>query len=179
VLDGGPTLLGLESTIIDVTGSTPRLLRPGGLAAEEIEAALGAPFAQRAAERHEGPQLAPGMLPTHYAPRTPLVLIVGSSDAARARLKAEVERALAAGQRVGVLLLQEDHDLAGPSVEVGALGSWADPISSAARLFDVLRRLDRAHLDVIFARQLADPGTGLGRALADRLSRASGQVIEA
>jgi hypothetical protein len=58
------------------------------------------------------------------------------------------------------------------------VGAWSEPVASATRLFDALRRLDRRELDVLFARELADPATGLGRALADRLRRASQRVIE-
>jgi L-threonylcarbamoyladenylate synthase len=173
VLDGGPTEVGIESTIVDLSGEQPRLLRPGGLAAEEVEAALGArlPPPPPAAR----PQ-APGMLPTHYAPRTPLVLVTGSAQQACPRLFAEVAHALASGQHVGVLLLEDDPDVAGAAVE--RLGTYTDPRGSAVRLFDALRGLDRQGLDVLFARELADPTSGLGRALADRLRRAASRVIE-
>jgi L-threonylcarbamoyladenylate synthase len=173
VLDGGPTEVGVESTIVDLSGEQPRLLRPGGLAAEEVEAALGVPLLPPTPAAR--PQ-APGMLPAHYAPRTPLVLVTGSAQQACARLFAEVAHALASGQRVGALLLQDDPDAAGAAVE--RLGTYADPRGSAVRLFDALRSLDGQGLDVLFARELADPTSGLGRALADRLRRAASRVIE-
>src|SRR5579872_7505843 len=106
VVDGGHADVGVESTIVDVSSNPPRLLRPGGLAAEAIEAVIGQRLLTLAP--HSGPQEGPGMLSVHYAPRTPLTLIVGPPDAARARLVAEVQRALDAGQRVGVLALEED-----------------------------------------------------------------------
>src|SRR5579872_7490105 len=93
VLDGGPATVGVESTIVDLSGNVPRLLRPGGLPSESIEAALGTTLAH--ATQHDGPQEAPGMLSVHYAPRTPLTLIRGPYAAARAQLLEEVTRARA------------------------------------------------------------------------------------
>jgi L-threonylcarbamoyladenylate synthase len=175
ILDGGPTLLGVESTIVDVSGRQPRLLRPGGVPAEDIEATLGETLL--AASETVRP-MAPGMLPSHYAPRTPLVLITGDAAAARERLFAEVKHARTNGQRVGVLLLEDDRTLSGDAV-TEHVGTYAQPNESAARLFGALRALDAANCDVLVARELADPTTGLGRALADRLRRAAKRVIEA
>jgi L-threonylcarbamoyladenylate synthase len=177
VLDSGPTQLGVESTIVDVSGEQPRLLRPGGLAAEEIEAALGQTLG---IPIHVAPgaQPAPGLMSVHYAPRTPLVLIAGRPDRARDRLREEIERATAADRRVGVLLLDEDVDLLPSTAHGEPVGSSAEPDRIAERLFAAVRALDRASLDVIFARELADPSVGLGRALADRVRRAAQRVVE-
>lgn len=71
VLDGGPCEVGLESTVIDVTGSTPRLLRPGGISKAQIEAMLG----RSIEEGHSTERRSPGMYPRHYAPRTPIRLV--------------------------------------------------------------------------------------------------------
>ena len=114
----------------------------------------------------------------HYAPRTPLVLIAGEPGPARARLMREVAASLARGERVGVLLLEDDRHLLGASVKAARMGSWNDAQASAVRLFDALRELDRADLDVLFSRELADPRSGLGRALADRLRRAASRVVD-
>jgi L-threonylcarbamoyladenylate synthase len=117
------------------------------------------------------------MLPTHYAPRTPLVLIDAAPPHARERLLQEICAALSAGQRVGVLALADDAPELPPEAVVQRVGSFQDPAASAARLFDALRALDASQLDVLFARQLADPHSGLGRALADRLKRAAQRVV--
>jgi L-threonylcarbamoyladenylate synthase len=179
VLDGGPTTVGVESTIVDVSCAPPRLLRPGGLAAEEIETVLGERLVLVPPTSSTGPQLAPGRMPVHYSPRTPLTLIVGPPAAAQARLWTEVESAGAAGQQVGALALEEDGALFSASVRVEMVGSWSAPALSAARLFEAIRVLDAANLDVLFARELADPTVGLGQALADRLRRAAQRIIEA
>jgi L-threonylcarbamoyladenylate synthase len=178
VLDGGTTMVGVESTIVDLASGAPRLLRPGGVPAEAIEAALGVAL-QSPPARATGPQVSPGLLNTHYAPRTPLVLVLGEPERARQRLRQELEHAAQAGLRVGVLLLAEDQDLVPASVSRELLGSSERPESLASRLFDALRALDRSGLERIYARTLADPSTGLGRALADRLRRAAAQVVDA
>lgn len=172
LVDGGPTQVGVESTIVDMSSAPPRLLRPGGLPAEEIEAVLRVKLAGPPAS--EGPQMAPGMLPIHYSPHTPLYLV-----GERARLVRAVELALKQGVRVGVLALEEDVQLLPREAHIEVVGSWSDPQQSAARLFDALRALDTARLDVLYARDLADPSVGVGRALADRLRRASRRLIDA
>ena len=180
LLDGGPTAVGVESTIVDVSGPRPRLLRPGGVPLEALEAVLGRPLLlpPPLAVDEEAPHPSPGLLSSHYAPRTPLVLVAGEPGPARARLQAELERA-SAHARIGLLLLDEDVDLVPPGVVVESVGGWRDPEHAARRLFDALRALDSARLERLYARQLADPGSGLGRALADRLHRAATIVVNA
>jgi L-threonylcarbamoyladenylate synthase len=180
VLDGGPTTLGVESTIVDVSRTPARLLRPGGLAAEDIETLLGERLVRLPSSTPgPGPHVAPGLMPVHYSPRTPLRLIVGPPSAARARLELEVRAAAAAGQLVGVIALEEDRALFSSPARAEVVGSWSDATSSAVRLFDAIRALDAANLDVLFVRELADPAVGLGQALADRLRRAAHQITEA
>jgi L-threonylcarbamoyladenylate synthase len=176
IVEGGPTLVGVESTIVDLVSTPPQLLRPGGLAAEEIEAILGLQL--ELPTREQGPQPAPGLLPVHYAPRTPLILITGLPSVAQRRLIHEIEATHASGGRVGVIALEEDvpHLPRGVSVEV--VGTWSNPAETAKRLFDAIRALDSADLDVMLVRELASPA-GLGRALADRLRRASRRIIDA
>ncbi|HEX8967147.1 MAG TPA: L-threonylcarbamoyladenylate synthase, partial [Chloroflexota bacterium] len=177
VVDGGPTLLGVESTIVDLSCVPPRLLRPGGVPAEDIEDVLGTPL-ELASPNAQGPQAAPGLLPVHYSPRTPLVLIAGQPDRAQPRLVDAVRAALANGQRVGVLALDEDRGLLPTAARVEVLGAWTAPRRSAARLFEAMRALDAANLDILFVRDLADGSVGLGRALADRLRRAARCVVD-
>ncbi|HEY1295901.1 MAG TPA: L-threonylcarbamoyladenylate synthase [Chloroflexota bacterium] len=175
VLDGGPATVGVESTIVDLTAWPPRLLRPGGLPAEALEAVLGTSLAGPDVA-HKGPQTAPGMLPVHYSPRTPLTLITGA--VAQQRLVHESKAAQAQGQRIGVIALTEDVPLLPEGALTAEVGTWDDPSGSASRLFDALRALDHANLDLILARDLADPDVGLGRALADRLRRAAHRVLD-
>ena len=95
VLDGGPCRVGIESTILDLSGHQPRLLRPGAITMAGIEAALEQPIAQPG---NDAPR-APGMLRSHYAPKTPVCLVPGAD------LEAEARRCLARGQRVAALAM--------------------------------------------------------------------------
>lgn len=177
VVDGGRATLGVESTIVDVSGPVPRLLRPGGVAAEDIEAELGQ-WLRPATQTTTGPFVSPGLMPVHYSPQTPLTLIIGDVSAARSRLHLEIAAAIAGGSRVGVLALDEDVDAMPPEARIERVGSWSNPSTSAARLFEAMRSLDAEHLDLLFVRDLADGSMGLGRALADRLRRAARRVVD-
>ena len=157
VLDGGPTTVGVESTIVDVSRTPPRLLRPGGLAAEAIEAVLG--DAARAASRRTGGAAARAW------PAAGALLAAHAADADRRRSRrraqrgcvAEVEAAVAAGQRVGVLALEDDAALFPARCAVEVVGAWSDPARRPRGCSTRMRALDAADLDVLFARELADP----------------------
>jgi len=177
ILDGGRCELGLESTVVAVGGGgPPRLLRPGATPREALLALLPglvvgpADGAARAGE----PAPAPGMLASHYAPRTPLRLLSGPIERVAA---AELE---AGGGRVAVLLQQGDAAAAamrltallGQRPVVAALSAAGDRDEAARRLFAVLRELDGAGAAVILAEPCLDE-SGLGFAIADRLRRAA------
>jgi L-threonylcarbamoyladenylate synthase len=150
IVDGGPTSVGVESTIVACLG-VPTLLRPGGLPRAEVERALGRALAEDSSSSGEAP-LAPGMLASHYAPKT------------RLRLNAiEV--------RPGEALLAF-----GPNAPKGAtrmlnLSPSADLVEAAATLFSHLRRLDAAGATTIAVMPI--PTEGLGEAINDRLARAA------
>lgn len=143
IVDGGACGVGVESTIVDLTGATPRLLRPGGLPFEAIEAALGQPLA-----RHQsgGTLTAPGQMESHYAPAAPVRL---DADAARPG-----EVMLGFGRVECDLNLSPAGDLT----------------EAAANLFAHLHSLDATGRPIAVA---PIPETGLGRAINDRLRRAA------
>ncbi|MCC6572774.1 MAG: threonylcarbamoyl-AMP synthase [Planctomycetes bacterium] len=151
ILDGGPCRVGLESTVVEFPArGKPRVLRPGGLAVEDIEAVVG-PVAISA--HSSSKPKSPGMLERHYAPRTRLV--IGGKPG---------------GKRVGLLKI---FGLVpkGTFAAVEVLSAKGDLREAAAHLFAAMRRLDALKLDVIMA-ELA-PEEGLGRAINDRLRRAA------
>ena len=187
VLDGGPTPIGVESSIVDCGVDPPVLRRPGGVALERLrETVAGLRFEPRAGSV-DTPQVAPGQLLRHYAPRSPLTLYEGSRPAVLARVAAEVRTRTAAGQRVGILAPAEDLMALAPAVAAaaaagrvatGKIGARAEPDSIARELFAALRALDEAEVDVILAAGPAPEGAGL--AVRDRLVRAAeGRVIKA
>jgi L-threonylcarbamoyladenylate synthase len=151
ILDAGPTQYGVESTIVALEPE-PTLLRPGALALEEIEAAIG-PLA-RAPRR--GSAAAPGQLPVHYAPNTPLRVI----DPA---LVPPPERAAA-----GALTFREPFD---GYAATRVLSRRGDLREAAAAFFEALHALDALGLERIDAQPL--PERGLGLAMMDRLARAA------
>ena len=177
ILDGGPTSIGIESTVLDLTGDTPRILRPGGITLEQLQTTIPSiTYVSQYLEEQET-AAGPGMLLKHYSPRAEVVLFDGPPAATLAALRVQAESALAAGRRVGVMVVNDDlpalHDL---PVEIAPLGQTANAADAAQRLFAALRSLDARGVDVIFARSL--PRTGLGLAVWDRLVRAAeGRII--
>lgn len=161
VLDGGPSSVGVESTIVDVSADTPRLLRPGGLAREAIETVLGRPLLLAT---HATDVRVPGMLESHYAPRAGLWLVTGNE------VFAEAARRSAGGARVVVLAAEGTRVPDG----VTLLAVPADSAGFAQVLYARLRECD-ALGDVILA---VPPGeSGLGLAVRDRLQRAAAPRI--
>jgi L-threonylcarbamoyladenylate synthase len=153
VLDGGPTEVGLESTIVACLGDGPRLLRPGGLPREAIERVVGRLMAP-VTEGGSAPR-APGMLASHYAPR------------AKVRLEtAEI--------RAGEAALLFGSTPPGRLAEARAslnLSERSDLLEAAANLFSHLRALDRSGAPTIAVSPI--PDSGLGEAINDRLRRAA------
>lgn len=184
ILDGGPTPIGLESTILDISQQPYRLLRPGQVGVEGILAALytaNLPATIVTVERYaaEGETIsAPGMLLRHYSPSVPFMLYSGVDQAVRAAIRAEAERRIAAGERVGALVAAEDVSALAwlPGLEVAYAGSLNDLDSVAHGLFAAMRGLEGRGVGVILARDY--PPRGIGLAIHDRLIRAAaGQLF--
>jgi len=153
ILDGGPCVVGVESTIVGLTGPRPLLLRIGGTEIHRIEALIGK---LEVPEPTEAPR-APGQLESHYAPRARVVLLQG-----RAPLPPRDERC-------GHLRLKEEGSSPPGFVAVEILSRAGDLREAASNLFASLHRLDRAGLDAIFVEPI--PEEGLGATIADRLRR--------
>ena len=149
ILDGGPSTLGLESTVLGIDGDRVTLLRLGALAREEIETVLRRPLATADAG---GQVTSPGQLPIHYAPDTPLRL--------DARTLRKGEAFLAFGLDAPL------YD--GPSINLSPRGDLSE---AAANFFSSLRRLDAAGAEAIAVMPI--PNKGLGEAINDRLQRAA------
>jgi len=150
ILDGGPCAIGLESTVIDLTGDAPVLLRPGGITAEEVEAVTG-PL-DRPHGKTDATPSSPGRLLQHYAPWRPLRLDAVSVTRGEA------------------LLSFGPHTIIGATTELN-LSSNGDLREAAANLFAMLRELDNPTYRAIAV--MAVPETGLGLAINDRLRRAA------
>lgn len=159
VLDGGPTDVGIESTVLDLTGEVPRILRPGVVTASEIAAVLGVPVrVADGAVADDAARASPGMMALHYAPRAQVVLAAG------AEVPRVVERLRAAGHRVGALVHAAD---AGGAARKRRLP--ADPTGYARALYAALHDLD-ADCDAIVVEAVPDGEAWSG--VRDRLARA-------
>ncbi|MCC7449879.1 MAG: threonylcarbamoyl-AMP synthase [Anaerolineae bacterium] len=179
ILDGGPTTVGVESTIVDLSGDHPRLLRPGGTPldalrrfAPEVEAVA------RYVKLEDGAVPAPGMLLKHYSPRAELRLFEGPDDKLRQTILETATALQEQGRQVGLLVALEDQTLlTGLGCPLVSLGSLHDLDEIARHLFAGLRDLDAQGVDVILARSY--PHTGIGLAIRDRLIRAAeGYIIQ-
>ena len=153
ILDGGHCGVGVESTIVKVEDGAIRLLRPGGIAAEEIEAATGLTVARP--EKAGAAIEAPGMLASHYAPNAPIRLEASSIEPGEALLAFGTDKITGEGNALFVLNLSPTGDLA----------------EAAANLFDYMKKADAAGATGIAVASI--PDTGLGEAINDRLSRAA------
>ncbi len=195
ILDGGPCAVGVESTILSLSGETPMLLRAGGVPREDIEALIGPVGISTMDPEHPDRPLAPGQLPGHYAPRTRLRLLqqpitrnaaglpIAGSAGSGLGIAAALQKS---GMRLGWLGFKgalpsrpsQPATSAAPALFAAAeiLSPSGDLREAAARLFACLHRLDRQGLDLILAEPL--PEAGLGVAIMDRLRKAAAGSAE-
>lgn len=173
VLDAGPSPLGVESTVLDLSGERPVLLRPGGVPLETLEGLLG----RVAIAQSEARSLlvrSPGTRYRHYAPRARVVLVEAPPEAAAGELAAAVRRLWDQGLRLGVMVTAEAAAAVPSGAVVRIMGPRAEPAAIAANLFAQMRELDDAGLDAIVVEGVEE--RGMGRAVMDRLRRAAGAI---
>ncbi len=171
ILDGGPTTVGIESTVLKIEGTKCFLLRPGGVPVEEIEKFV--PVQRESAEEklvHESP----GLAQSHYAPWTPFALMDKSYPdfiMELKRLNEVCQKSSVDWPRIGLLVFDEKADASWfETVEV--LSPKKDLHEAAANLFHAIRKLDKMNLDLIIAEMV--PEKGIGLAIMDRLRKATG-----
>ncbi len=178
IIDGGPTRIGVESTVLDVSVDPPMLLRPGGTPLEALHKAVGEvklhPFVAAEAELPPEKARSPGMKHKHYAPKAQVILIEGVVPAVMRKVKELTNACWTEGRRVGVLATDETAWAYEADV-VKSLGSRRNTDAMAANLFRLLREFDAEKVDVILAEGV--PTEGLGLAVMNRLRKASGYSI--
>ncbi|MEM8606149.1 MAG: L-threonylcarbamoyladenylate synthase [Myxococcota bacterium] len=151
VLDGGPCEVGIESTVVDLTATTPRLLRPGLIDRGMLESVLDKPVGDIPSNAADAPK-SPGLVGRHYAPSKPM------------RLDASTVQP-------GEALLAFGSSVPGGAAVTRNLSPTSDPVEAAANLFAMLRELDQSEAHAIAVMPI--PGPGLAEALRDRLTRAA------
>jgi L-threonylcarbamoyladenylate synthase len=174
ILDGGPTKLGLESTVVDLTVETPSILRPGAVTLEMLKSLiekieLHPSILENHADSETIPK-SPGMKYRHYAPKTKLMVIVGKRENIHCKIEELISDLHMKKMKVGIASVSQKEYLAD---HVENLGYSKNEI--AKNLFNILRRFDELNLDLIIAEGVDEEGIGL--AIMNRLQKASGYAV--
>ena len=182
IIDGGSVGIGIESTIVDVSGDSPMILRPGYITKEMIESQIGKVLVDKVVEAKAVEEIsnddytpkAPGMKYKHYAPKADFVMFEGKEadviDAINKRLK-EDERN---GRKVGIICTDESIEKYDGGQKV-SIGSRKDEESIARNLYGVLRKFDEMNVDCIYGETFYD--VAIGTAIMNRLIKAAGYKI--
>lgn len=169
IIDGGPTGVGVESTVIDCTQEKPVILRPGGITKEQLEEVVGRITVDPALINKDERPKAPGMKYRHYAPEVPLWLVEGSASDLQQMIDDQQDN----GRKVAVMASTEtamhlDAD------EIEMLGK--DDKEIAANLYHALRKFKNGHIDLIICEAFLE--TGIGQAIMNRLRKAASRFIQ-
>ncbi|NJE47420.1 threonylcarbamoyl-AMP synthase [Thermococcus sp. GR7] len=169
IIDGGETKIGVESTVVDLSGEKPTLLRPGGLPLEEIEKVIGEVEIHPAVRgKLVDVARSPGMKYKHYSPNAQVIVVEGPRENVRKKIEELVNEYRKKGLRVGVMATEQyDAD------EFFHLGTSEEEV--ARNLFKALRELDKRRVDIIIAEGIEE--RGLGFAVMNRLRKAAGYRI--
>ncbi len=172
IVDGGPCRVGVESTIVDLTETPPRLLRPGGITPEQLTQVLGELTVDKAVTAQLGKDevaKAPGMKYRHYAPQCPVVIVTGSSEKAARYIRSRFRQ----GERV--LCFEEELPLY-EGCDPLSYGCQSDVNTLSAGVFAALRLLDDPNIPQVYAR--CPEGGGVAYAVQNRLKKAAAfQII--
>lgn len=180
IVDGGPVGIGVESTIIDVSGDVPMILRPGAVTREMAGSVLGFEIGLDPAITENGPMnadvrpKAPGMKYKHYAPKADLTLVEGQPEAVIECINRLAMEKIDAGSRVGIICTEETK-AEYPFGIVRSMGVRAREETIAHNLYAVLREFDDLEADYIFSESFSREH--LGQAIMNRLSKAAGYHI--
>lgn len=179
ILDGGPVTIGLESTIVDLTGDKPWILRPGYITLSMLREVLpDAEYDPAVTRRTKDETLvakAPGMKYRHYAPKGSLMIYEGNLERVVRKVREEALKKQSEGFRVAILASEETKDRY-PEFTVRSVGDREREETIAANLFDTLREFDHLGADYIFGECFRQEG--LGEAIMNRLLKAAGYQIE-
>ncbi len=178
IIDGGMATLGLESTIIDLSGSKPVILRPGCITKIMLENVIGpVEIDPVILSKNPDPQAAPkapGMKYRHYAPEGKLTIYEGDTTLVIDAINQKAKEKLDGGKCVGIIATDETRALYRYGI-VKTIGSRMDEASIAAGLYAILREFDELHTEYIYSESFAD--NSLGNAIMNRLLKAAGYRV--
>ncbi|MBR6223098.1 MAG: threonylcarbamoyl-AMP synthase [Lachnospiraceae bacterium] len=178
IIDGGETDIGIESTIVDMTGDIPMILRPGYITLSMLKEVVGDVDIDPAVKGDDikARPKAPGMKYTHYAPKGEMTIVEGEGKKVSQRINELVMEKQSEGFKCGVLASAEMYESYEADV-VLKVGSRLEPVTISAGLYSVLREFDDLGVQYIFSESFS--GEGLGNAIMNRLLKAAGhRVIE-
>lgn len=178
VVDGGPVRIGLESTIVDLSGMKPLILRPGYITIDQLKEIIpDVEYDPAVIARTAGKDIvakAPGMKYRHYAPNGELVVFEGKPENVIERINTEIKNRREQGFKTAVLATEESKEFYDADYVI-SLGRRTDETEIASHLFEVLRQFDDVGADYIFGECFFSPG--VGRAIMNRLLKAAGYNI--
>lgn len=166
ILDGGPTGVGVESTVVDCTGDRAVILRPGGITKQDIEHVLEAPVEDATILETKDKPKSPGMKYTHYEPEVPMILIEGDDD----YFRKQINQYQSEGKKVG-LLVSEELARQTQADAVMTVGTREDIATVANQLYHALRSFKKTDVDVILAETFNEDG--VGQAVMNRMRKAA------
>ena len=178
IIDGGASVIGLESTIVDMTESVPMILRPGYITGDMVKETIGnvaydpAVFGLSSEGLHPK---APGMKYRHYAPKGELTIVKGEREAVSAYMKDALHRGLDKGLRVGIIATGETQAEYRDATLLVNVGARTDEDAIAHCLYSVLRRCDEEDIDLIYSEDFSTPR--IGQAIMNRLIKAAGHKV--
>ncbi len=178
ILDGGQAVIGLESTIVDVSQEKPVILRPGVITKAMMEAVIGPLETDQAVIAPDSgiKPKAPGMKYRHYAPKAELTIVEGETEAVIAAVNRLTEEAETKGKKVGIIATDETVNRYEKGL-VQSLGARSHEDEISMHLFEVLRSFDETDVDCIYSESFED--AAIGQAIMNRLLKAAGyRVIE-
>ncbi len=179
IIDGGDCDVGVESTVLDISGDVPIILRPGAITLDDVKKVLGEADLcdwRGGVKAGEKPK-SPGMKYTHYSPAAEVVIYEGDNELVKRQIKIEAMSCVLKGENVGIMTVDENVPFYAMIPNVLSLGGRDDALAQAGSLFKLLRQFDELGVTKVFAE--AVPQEGIGNAVMNRLWRAAGgNVVE-
>ncbi|MGE5327966.1 MAG: L-threonylcarbamoyladenylate synthase [Deltaproteobacteria bacterium] len=178
IIDGGDCRVGLESTVLDISGEVPIILRPGAVTFEQIKEVTGRVDTDRhinikMEESVEIPR-SPGVKYKHYSPEAEVILVDGSIDKIVKEIESRAKAFLNQGKRVGIMATEQTKKLYNTGLVFSA-GDRDNPETIAANLFRLLRKFDEEKVDIVFMEAIEK--NGIGMAIMNRMIRAAGYNV--
>lgn len=176
IIDGGSTSIGLESTVVDMTTEIPMILRPGGVTREDIINVLGNCEYDPAIIKNNEKIIpkSPGQKYRHYSPKAKVILYKGEWDKVANKINEDYEKFILQGFKAGIMSTVQTEKYYRGKLTI-LMGDRTNPLSISSNLFKDLRSFDHLGVDVILAEAVDEKG--LGKAIMNRLSKASSETI--